>query len=177
MKIFNIFRKQNNINALKIMKDTYSTIGHKRHEYSLEIISNYNKSKNPLDILAVAIAYEREGAKFRKNSIEYYEKYLSFKITNPFFDYWQIYSSLAKLYEKEYEFGKALYCLNKLIQIDDGNNPSDYIRIGDIYTKQDINKAITYYENLIKTSSYIKHKCAIDYAYNEAKIKQAKGYI
>lgn len=177
MKIFNIFRKQNNIDALKIMKDTYSTIGSKRHEYSLEIINNYGKSKNPLDILAVAIAYEREGAKFRKNSIAYYEKYLSFKITNPFFDDWLIYSSLANLYEKEYEFNKALFCLNKLINLDNGNNPGDYTRIGDIYVKQDIDKALLYYENLMKTSCYEKHKIAIDYAYNDVKIKKSKGYV
>ena len=58
------------------------------------------------------------------------------------FSYWYIYSTLATLYEKEYDFSNAIKYLQKLPKESDYNNSADYTRQGDVLAKIDINEAI-----------------------------------
>lgn len=175
------------LKALKTMYDSIGTIGESRHIISRSVISQCADSSNPLDILATAIAYSREGANFRKQAIIYYEKFLRLSnntpntenrnINVPLFGRWSIYSDLGKLYEREYEFQKAIECYKKLIIESKGTNPADYTRIGDVYAKIDISMCIEYYRKLQSQESYLLHKHAFDMKLSEALERQRMGYV
>ncbi|MEE1219534.1 MAG: hypothetical protein U0L20_06395 [Ruminococcus sp.] len=185
------FKKVNTKSAIELAHDNTPVIGEQRHINNWNIIDNYKQSENPLDILAVAISYEREGAKYRKESIFFYEKFLTNPTETPIlpnrylegrkpvrmFSNWQIYSSLANLYEKEYEFTKAIEYLKKLPKESGYKNSADYTRVGDVLAKVDINECVSYYENLITTSTYKKFTSVIDCKYKEALKKQSEGYV
>lgn len=177
--------------AIELAYDNTPVIGEQRHINNWNIINNYRQSENPLDILAIAISYEREGAKYRKEAISCYEKFLTNPTETPIlpnrylegqkpvrmFSNWQIYSSLATLYEKEYEFAKAIKYLKKLPKESGYKNSADYTRVGDVLAKVDINECVSYYENLMTTTTYKKFTSTIDYKYNEALKRQSEGYI
>ena len=91
-----------NKNALEQVFNKYSYFGNEKHKFNQEIINKYKSSNNSDDILAVAISYLGEGAQYRRQSIEYFKKYLKFPTKQRLFSTWFIYSSLADLYEKEY---------------------------------------------------------------------------
>lgn len=181
----------NDKKAIMLMFNNNSVIGEQRHKNNWEIINKYSLSDKPLDILAVAVSYDREGAGFRKQAIGYFERFLKNPVEIPVvpnisgdggmpvrcISYWQIYSSLADLYEKEYDFDKAIKYLKKLPKESKYNNPSDYTRIGDVLTKKDINECVKYYENLMTKPIYKKFKRQIDIYYKIALEKQSKGYV
>lgn len=161
--------------ALTTILENYSIIGPERHQLAQNIIFKYSSSTDPLDKLAVAIAFQWKGANHRPSAIKFYEEYLSSGTNTDLIDTWIIYSDLATLYEKEYEFEKALEYLEKLIIYH--NDYIAYIRIGDIYIKQDVSKAISYYEKLLKEPFYKDNKHMFDCAYAATKEKQARGYV
>ena len=162
--------------ALERVFDKYSYFGEKKHKFNQQIINSYSLSNNSNDILAVAISYLGEGAKYRKQAIEYFEKYLKFPSDQKYFSSWFIYSSLADLYEKEYMFKNALTCLQILTKLDNNSNCADYIRMGNILTKIDVNEAVKFYEDLKKESFYNMHKDALDNAYKDVLLKKQTGY-
>lgn len=172
--------------ALKLAYDNTPTIGKERHINNQRIIKEYHNSNNPLDILAVGISYEREGTLYRQKAISCLETFLRNPVPIPFdnisypprplFSYWFIYSTLATLHEKEHSLEKALYYLRLLPKESNYNNPADYTRFGDVLIKIDVNKAVSYYENIKKQPIYNKFKRSIDIAYSKAKELQAKGY-
>lgn len=176
--------------ALQLAYNNTSVIGEARHKNNFIIIDSYQNSDDPLDILAVAFSYEREGASYRRQAISYFERFLSnpapiplvINHTNydgkqlPLFSNWCIYSTIATLYEKEYDFENALKYLKLLPKESNFKNPSDYTRIGDVLEKIDINQAVSYYQDLIKQPIYKIHKRNIDIAFSKAKEKQQKGY-
>lgn len=186
-----LFKKANIKSSIEQAYDNTPIIGEQRYINNWNIIDNYKQSENPLDILAVAISYEREGAKYRKEAIAYYEKFLTAPVETPIlpnrylegqkpvrmFSNWQIYSSLATLYEKEYEFKKSIKYLKKLPKESGYNNPADYTRVGDVLAKVDINECVSYYEKLMTTPTYKKFTSTIDYKYQEALKKQSEGYV
>lgn len=165
---------KNNVSALSQVFNAYSYFGNEKHIFNEKIIEKYSTSNNQDDILAVAISYLGEGASCRKNAITYFEKYLSQPSSQQYFSEWFIYSSLATLYEKEYQFDNAIYCLDKLIEIDNDENIADYTRKGDVLIKQNIDNAVLYYENLKKTKIYSKYKDTINDAYNDVLLKKKK---
>ena len=67
--------QSNRTSALQQAYDNDSVIGKERHINNQKIIDQYKSSDKPLDILAVAISYEREGASYRSQAIEYYERF------------------------------------------------------------------------------------------------------
>ena len=147
-----------NVDALEQVFNYYSFFGKEKHKFNQEIIEKYSNSNNPNDCLAVAISYLEEGADNRKNAIIYFEKYLLNPSSQQYFSDWFIFSSLADLNEKEYMFENAIICLKKLIAIDNDSNYADYIRIGDVLVKINIDKAVDYYEKLKKWKIYHKNK-------------------
>lgn len=163
-----------NVDALTQVFNAYSFYGEEKHIFNNKIIEKFFNSNKPNDILAVAISYLGEGSSCRKNAITYFEKYLSQLSSQQFFSEWFIYSSLATLYEKEYLINNAINCLDKLIEIDNDKNIADYTRKGNVLIKQNIDSAVSYYENLKKTNIYLKYKNVIDDAYNDVLSKKKK---
>lgn len=184
-----LFKKKES--AIMLMYNNTSIIGKQRHTNNQYIINEYASSNMPLDILAVAVSYDREGAKYRKKAIEYYEKFLSNPVEIPVIpntvglnkkpirciSYWEIYSSLAILYEKEYQFDMAIKYLKKLPKESNYSNSADYTRVGDVLAKIDIDKCVLYYKDLMKKTIYQKFKDEFDYCYKEALKKQTNGYV
>lgn len=165
-----------NIDALTQVFNAYSFFGEEKHRFNQSIINKYRFSNNSDDLLAVAISYLGEGAQFRKQSIQYFEKYLLYPSSQKYFSAWFIYSSLATLYEKEYMFQEALTSLQILAKLDNNSNCADYTRMGDVLVKIDINKAVQFYEDLKKEDFYNKYKETFDKAYKEVLLKKEKGY-
>lgn len=182
--------QSNRTSALQQAYENDSVIGKERHINNQKIIDQYISSNKPLDILAVAISYEREGASYRPQAIEYFERFLSnpapipsvpHAITEdhkqkPMFSYWMIYSALATLYEREYDFENAIKYLRFLPKESNYDNPADFTRIGDILLKIDVDKAVAYYKDLKSQPIYKKFAKCFDRAYADVLDKQAKGY-
>lgn len=170
--------------AFGLACETDPTIGLARHILSQLIFLKYKESDNCLEILAVAIALSREGAYYRRSAIKYFEKFFSLEIDDKDaelistrYSDWYLHSILADLYEKEYEFQKAVNQLEKCIQASGGQNPADYTRIGDILIKCDIQQAKEYYDELLNSECYNLHKYTFDYAYSELCKKINAGYV
>ena len=148
------------------------------HEIATNVINNYAESNFPLDQLAVSLAYINLGANSRKKAIEYMEKYMSNPNPQSYFSAWEIYSFLGALYEKEYDFEKAINCYKKLVEINSGRNCGDYKRVADVLSKIDINQCVKYWENvIIKSACYKTDKAWIDHFYEEALTKQKNNYV
>ncbi|GAB5081361.1 hypothetical protein Osc1_05340 [Hominimerdicola sp. 21CYCFAH17_S] len=172
-----LFRKS----AYDVISANYAIIGPGRHKLAQKVINKYKDSSKPLDLLGVAYAYMWEGASYRKLSIEYFEKYIEsgFRLNTEHtsINTWTIYSDMATLYEKEYEFDKAIICLQKCIKIDGKTNPSDYTRIGDIYVKISVDKAEEYYLSLLNNPRLFMHKRAFAYSFDDVLEKKRRGYV
>lgn len=168
-------------NALQVIDYYYAVIGPERHVIADLVIEIYKNSSNPYDILGVAYAYMWQGAKYREESIQYFEilieNYNLSYIRSESINEWSVYSNLADLYEKEYQFEKAIACLYKCIKADNGNNPADYIRIGNILVKVDISQAECFYLKLLNDTSLKKYKRNFAYALNEVLDKKNRGYV
>lgn len=192
MGLFNRFKHHSATKnkALQLAYDNTAVIGKERHANNQRIITEYKDSDYPLDILAVAISLEREGASYRPQSIIYFNRFLSNPMPippaphistldstpTPMFSYWSIYSTLATLYEKEYDFDNAIKYLKLLPKESNYENAADYTRLGDVLTKIDVNKAVEYYKELKTQPIYLQHKRSIDIAYSDVLEKQKNGY-
>lgn len=151
------------------------------------ILSVYNNSREPLDILAVATTYARMHAAERPSAIKYWELFLESPtdlppITNLFgaklYLKWHLYSTFANIYEAEYQFDKAIQMLKKCIEVDAGTNSSDYIRIGDVYVKIDTKSAEEYYLKTIEDENVtedVRNRCKAALADVREKIQ--RGYV
>lgn len=166
--------------AIDLIAKNFSIIGPERKKIMLDIIHTYSSSSEPLDILGVGYALFYSGAKYRSSAIEYLERFLNkpadisqYKMIS----LWGIYSDLAILYEKEYIYDKAIYYLKKCIKENNGSNPADYTRIGDILVKIDLHDAEKYYISLLSDESYDKFKYQFEYALNDIREKIKRGYV
>jgi tetratricopeptide (TPR) repeat protein len=186
--------KNNTNSALKEIMISY--IGETRKIVNDEVILQCKNSKHPLDILAIAFAYEHKGANFRKEAIQYFEKFLENPCEIPkeiHLTMKWIYSPLAILYEKEYNFEKAIFYLEKMKQEDIKDKPLDkklentyfcniataYRRIGEIKIKQGMDIAKNYCDE-IKKDKYYKNKefkRVIDHYIKDVEDKITKGYV
>ena len=175
----------NHEKAIRIMYDNISTIGAKRHQISQSVIKTYSNSTHPLDKLACGLAYINEGAAYRKLAIECFEYYFSHpskmpiaENKHPYFSEWQLHSELANLYEKEYDFDKAIHELEECIRFSSINDGVEYTRIADVIVKKEgVDQAIEYIIQIKKSNIYPKMKNMIDYEYNELLKKKDKGYV
>ena len=165
----------------------------KRKEICTNVITNYSESQSQLDRLAVAIAHKYLGAAHRKQAIQYYELYLLNPVRIPnktelqwVIERWMIRSDMAKLYESECEFDKAIAMLEECITLDDrkvrmqgyGFNPANYTRIATIIMKRDgTAAAIEYYKKLKKSKVYKLDKEWFDEKYEETLEKHKSGYV
>ena len=185
-------RKSVDRNALKIMYETRGMYGDEKHSINRDVIQRFSNSNAPLDILAVALAYAGEGAKYRLESIDFFERFLaqpadiprdpnawvSLEENAPYFSYRDIYTTLGKFYTAELMFDKAIDCYHHVIQIDNGKEYVGYTLIGDVYTKIDINQCVAYYEELKRnTRLWTKDKDLFESKYTKALELQKNGYI
>lgn len=186
MGLFDTLNRNTRTEAIKIMADTESWYAEDKHRVNQDVIKRFADSNFPLDQLAVALAYTGEGAKYRLNAINYFERYFkrpavipvySNRLINghpaPYFSDWTLYTTLGELYAAESMLDKAIDCYQKAIETTGGSNSSDYIRIGSLYERKDINLAIKYYESL-KTQPKIwsRHERSLSQAYDELSRKQ-----
>lgn len=101
----------------------------------------YEKSENPIDKLAVSLAYESKGAYFRKNAIDYFESaepYITPEFMQDFISYMplKVYTTFADLYEGEHEYEKAIKYINIAKKYGDADNPHFDMHINKILEKQ-----------------------------------------
>ena len=156
-------------NSLQIVIDNGAIIGPERRILSESLIDVYKETNNL-------------GAKYRLKAIEYYEKFLGNPLFpkivghNPF-SMWSIHSSLATLYEKEYNFEVAISYLKQCISDNNGSNPADFTRIGDILVKIDVHKGVEFFRYLIDSPFYEQHKYTFDCALKNVLEKEQRGYV
>lgn len=169
--------------SIGLILESYPVIYKERHILHELIIIKYENSVASIDMLAVAIAYERKGAVYRKKAIAFFEKALQhiseedWKYVSLAFQPCEVYAMLSELYEKEYQFTEALKYANLSIQHKDEISLYDIIHRGDIYKKIDIAQCVEYYKKLDKNPILKIYKQDIKTALQEAKEKQDKGYI
>lgn len=170
--------------AIALADLTKSSVYKPSYIFNEYIIKKYSSSTNPLDELAVAIAYERKGAKYRKQAIEYYKRYEQHpentkdpNSDNYLCNYIDIHSSLATLYEKEHLLEDAL----KEAQIVMSNSPQIYKnveKIGNILTKMNINRAVEFYQDCLSSESIDENfKSYIESLYKKSIELQQKNYV
>jgi tetratricopeptide (TPR) repeat protein len=167
-----------------------------RHEVLDKILKLCSNIKEPHAYYLTGTAYVWKGAKFRKDAINYLEKYS----TNPSealcggsylrggkfveqtleMHLHYVYQNLGKAYEGEYDFDKALLYYIKAKE-SDPYVESSYIHIAEIYSKLgDLDKSI---ETLkaVQQSEYYKDdnsfKVIIDSYLKEFTDKKERGYI
>lgn len=163
--------------AIGLAFETEATTSMERRIINQIIIQKYGESDKSLDILAVAIAYSRQAAFYRKLAIKYFEKYWSVPANNPLYSEWHLHLVTANLYENEYMFDQALNETKLCIKCTKGTNLSDYISYGDILIKIDVKRAKIYYDTLMKSSVYNECKYAVDIAYKKLLEKIENNYV
>lgn len=145
------------------------------------IIEFVNGSTYPLDRLAEFIAYSRKGSAFRQNAINSFEEYEKVKINVEMpsvnscitaYSSARLYLMAAEIYEKEYQFEKALHSVEKSCQ--NGWNKVVCIkRYSEILAKIDIDKAVEFLQTRMSDDPILSD---LSNALDEMKVKAAKGY-
>lgn len=199
-QFINLFMKnsleqyQDHNRAISMSSSTEALIGNARRILNDIIVEIYKNSEAPLDILAVALTYARTYASNRPLAIQYFERWLERPEKPPkikcyahnyfgshasrdSYSFWAIYATFATIYEKEYEFEKAIQCLYNCIDFNNKSNPADYTRIGDILIKIDINKAEDYYIKLLNDNTLKKFERSFAIALENVIEKKNRGYI
>lgn len=160
-----------------------------RKQIHMAISEKWKESSFSLDILSVAISYERLGAKYRLDAIDRFVKFFDAPVLIPYLDdfYYScehvplFYESdllytLGLLYEKEYMFDQALQTYLKCINYSP-KKCGAYSGIGNVLMKTDIDKCVKYYEKLVDSGYENFFGSDLQYKLNDAKEKARKGYI
>lgn len=162
--------------------ESYSVVYKPRYILHEIIIIKYGNSRNPLDQLAVGLAYKTKGAYFRKQALEYMKKSVEnikkseWKRISLLFSKCYIYSDISNLYEGCYQFEDALHYAELSANEQGSLSQYDITRIGDIYRKIDINLCVKYYEDLIQSSGAGEYAAIVEEDLKKARELQARGY-
>lgn len=168
--------------GIGLANEAYGVLYKPRYILHEIIILKYSDCDNPLDRLAVALAYETKGAQYREQAILFFEDSINrvnrndlnlFAAFQPLF----LYNKLSVLYEKEHRFDEALKSAEMAIKELDFDAPYYYLRVGDILKKCDINQCVEYFSELKRTHVYELCKDQLDAKEDEALKLQAKDYI
>lgn len=143
-KVINTAKEKYPIDFLSVgIANESSGILYKERSVLFEmIIVLYEHSDRPIDRFAVSLAYETKGARFRKESITYFEKACE-EITPDFmsqflsFSPLSVYSKLSKLYEAEHIYAKAIELASLAQKYGDVDNPFFEERILFLKSKQE----------------------------------------
>lgn len=122
--------------AIGLANESYTVIYKPRYILFEIIVLLYSGSKKPLDMMAVAFAYESKGAAFRQDAISFFEKAMrniNFHELDKFASVSTdaIFLKFSTVYEREHEYEKAIKCLQ---------NASKHGRVSKIYCKEQIDK-------------------------------------
>lgn len=191
-KLSLVNKRYGNDVAIGLAYESIASIGLARHIFDFAIILKTGSSDYINDVAAKAIALSREGVYYRRQAIQAFERFFEIETENfvedktvnvensiavTLFSDWFLHSELSMLYEREYEFDKAIDQLRLCIKYSEGRNPADFTRIGDILIKSDMQEAEKYYNKLFESKYYKMHEYAFDCAYGRLKEKIASGYI
>ena len=167
-----------------------------RYDIFAKVLYESQKFDDPLHYLACAYACHYSKVEYRKNAIEYFEKYLldpvPCSISN--FPLYVIYTDLAKDYEGEYDFLNAEKYYKLAIQNQGQRHYSfvtkqydafpQEIMLGRLYLKIGTQKAIDYWKKLMEYNEYTSgnpnesgFRRHIDVEYKKALEKHEKGYV
>lgn len=180
--------KPRNVDPLKLVFEYEGLPAEQKKASCRELIDKYKESSSSLDILAVAKAYDCLGATYRNQAISYYERFFANPVQIPYASYeqqnatlWIIHSNLAKLYEREYLWDKAIEQLQILIGLEQYGIMvvTDHCRIADILVKKcGTQKALDYLkaiENTLNMSEEAKDE--FEDFYKEIEEKHNRGYV
>ncbi len=148
------------------------------------VMLKYADSDNPLDIVAVAVAYSKMGAQYRSQAIMYLKKYFenSCDLSIPdsdgyFFDEPFLHKQLALLYEKEYQLQEAVSEWEKAIKQYKPTYDS-VVGLCEVLSKIDINLAVERYKEYLSSSELSENdKVFLESPMRKAIEKQEKGYV
>lgn len=155
-----------------------------RKENLQAIIEKGKGMEDAYSYLAMAFSYAFLGAKYRKNALDYYERYMQNPIHDTFFSDTYIFSEFGKLYEAEYDFDSAERCYKKYelaLQREHpmlGRQPN--VLLGRLYLKEGTQKAVDYWKAIMNTIEYKKDeefKHIVDVEYKNAVEKHNRGYV
>lgn len=125
------------------------------------IIIKYAASKKHLNQLATGLAYATKGIYFSDDSLRYLEASIvklsdieAMRLSRTYPKWW-IYHTIALLCEQSYRYSDALKYAGLTIKNKGFVTPYDYTRIGDIYKKINIDRCVSYYENLLNDVSLL----------------------
>ena len=183
-------------NCLKLIIENWDIENVDRHKLFEKILEESQKYNDPLHCLACAYACHYSKVEYRKNAIEYFEKYLlnpiPCEISN--FPLYVIYSDLGEDYEAEYDFNNAEKYYKLSIQNRDqryyNSNTKQYdafpqeIMLGRLYLKIGTQNAVDYWKRLMDFDEYKNgdpnksgFRRQVDREYKNALEKHEKGYI
>lgn len=145
------------------------------------IIEYAEQSGTPLDTVAEFIAFSRKSSNFRTKALEVFEsvpKTLCFPPTpygndTAMYSWSRLYLIAAEIYEKEYQFEKALNAIKKCSKYN-WNKTVCIERYAEILTKIDIKQAVEYLQNTIDKDSQLLP--ILSRQLEEYRAKAAKGY-
>lgn len=167
------------IHSLEFYRQSVPVVYKNRYILFQIIISKYQTSDCIYDKLAVGLAYETKGAYYRPKAISFMQEFIDnatqndWLNANEYVDTKTILTSLAVLYEKEYDFDKAVQILSLINNKDE----SILLRLGEILKKQDINACVEFYKTMIKTRNLKDYKRTFKEKLDAAIELQKKNYI
>lgn len=154
---------------------------HKPRYIINQIIIEYARlSGAPLDLAAEFIALSRKSSAFRPKALEVFEsipKELCFPPTpyangRAMYSWSLLYLSAAQMYEKEYQYGKAIEAIEESRQL--GWYPDVCTKFhAEVLAKTDINLAVEYLKNIIAADPSLS---GLKSTLEEYKKKAEKGY-
>lgn len=200
MGIFNFVSKKNAYSdgnfCLQTIMDNWDVQNENRYTILKTILEESKKYSDGLHLLACAYACHYSKVEYRRQAIQYFEKYFENPVPSSidYFGLSQIYSDLGKDYEGEYDFIKAERCYKLSIQNHSGRHYSSLtgqydifpqeIMLGRMYLKVSTQKAIDYWEQLMNYNEYkigdtnqSGFRRHVDIEYKNALEKHKKGYV
>jgi hypothetical protein len=101
----------------------------------------YHNSDNPFDLLGCAFSFVEEGAMYRSQAIEFFERSYSLVPKWKISEFTSMYpflllSKFSDAYEKEHKYEEAINLLHELIRFDTGNTRYFKQKINELRTKQ-----------------------------------------
>lgn len=187
---------ENGNNCLQMIVDNWDVQSIGRYDVFAKVLYESQKFDDPLHYLACAYACHYSKAEYRKKAIEYFEKYLENPIpcSVPEFNILQIYRDVAQDYEGEYDFKSAEKYYILAIQNNDMRYYSSATHqwdllpeesmLGRLYLKISTQKALDYWQSLMKNDFYINgdptltgYRRSVDIEYKKALEKHEKGYV
>ena len=182
--------------CLQMIVENWDVQNENRYEIFRTILDESKKYSDALHLLACAYACHYSQADYRKQAIEYFEKYLKNPVpsNNVNFSLSTVYSDLGEDYESEYDFQNAERCYKlSILNCSDRHYSTltgqydiipQEVKLGRLYLKISTQKAVDYWLGLMNyheykigdanQSGFRRH---VDIEYKKALEKHQNGYV